>query len=389
MQFQAAVARGATLEEIEKGLVSQVGSGPGGSVDLAVLFVSAQLRFVASDLARRLRAALQPGVLLGVSAEGVIGGDQEVENEPAASLLLGHLPGVTLQPFAVPAADWDELVRDDERLHQRLGTGEAHRAQLLLADPFHPGIIESLPQLDAVLGAPTLGGMASASHRPEGNVLLLNDRVLLDGAVGVGLGGALQVDPVVAQGCRPVGEPMVVTASQGPWVLQLRRQPALAVAQQILSGLPQADMELIQQNGLFVGVVLHEEQAEFHRGDFLVRGLLGANRENEALAVGEYVRPGQTIQFHVRDAAAAHEDLVELLRRREPSGPPAGALLFSCNGRGSRMFSQPHHDIRTTRDVFPGLPVAGFFAMGELGPVGGRTFVHGHTASLALFRSPA
>lgn len=386
MQFAAAIAQGQTLPDIAAALRAGIGSRFSGTADLAVLFVSPHLRAVAAELARQLREEFSPGLLLGVTGEGVIGGDAEIERLPAAALLIGELPGVVFQPFAVEAPEWDALLADDERLQQRLGTGEAHRAQLLLADPFTTPIADVLPRLDQVLGAPTIGGMASAAQRPGGNVLLLNDRVLLGGAVGVGIGGAVQIEPVVAQGCRPVGEPMVVTRSEGPWMRELRRRPALEVTREAVEALSPADQELLAQNGLYVGVVIHEARASFGRGDFLVRSLMGVDQDAQALAVGDFVRPGQTIQFHVRDAASAHEDLVELLQPRAAAGPAAGALLFSCNGRGTRMFSEPHHDVRTALQAFPGLPIAGFFAMGELGPVGGKSFIHGHTASFALFR---
>ncbi|MCC2670241.1 MAG: hypothetical protein K0Q72_2712, partial [Armatimonadetes bacterium] len=138
--------------------------------------------------------------------------------------------------------------------------------------------------------------------------------------------------------------------------------------------------------GVFMGVVINEYRESFGRGDFLVRGVMGGNPQTGALAVGDMIRAGQTVQFHVRDAASAHEDLTELLQPQRERGEAAGAFLISCNGRGTRMFEQPHHDVATTRELIPGLPLAGFFAMGEFGPVGGQSFIHGHTASLAIFR---
>jgi small ligand-binding sensory domain FIST len=193
------------------------------------------------------------------------------------------------------------------------------------------------------------------------------------------------IETVVSQGCRPVGRPVVVTRAEGQFIVELGKRPALEVAEEMLQALAPEEKALLQ-GGLFVGVVINEYQTGFDRGDFLVRGLMGVDRARGALAVGDMVRAGQTVQFHVRDADTAHEDLIELLKPQGAASPPAGGLVFSCNGRGTRMFAEPHHDARTAAEALPGVPVAGFFAMGELGPVGGRSFIHGHTASLALFR---
>jgi small ligand-binding sensory domain FIST len=382
MRFAAAISTADGVAAIGEELVAAMRGV--AQPDLAVLFFTAALSDEAPALARRLRATLNPRVLLGVSCEGVIGEGQEIERAPAASLLAGTLPGVVLRPFHIGAGEWSEVLNDDERLQQRLGTGEEHRAQLLLGDPFTTPVDTLLPRLDELFGTPTFGGMASGGFSPGGNVLILDDAVYRDGAIGVGIGGPVQVDFVVSQGCRPVGEPMVVTRVADDMIAELGRKPALEAAHTILAGLSEADRALLE-NGLFMGVVINEYQERFGRGDFLVRGVMGVHQPTGAIAIGDHVRPGQTVQFHVRDAGTAHEDLAELLSGRAEQAP-AGALLFSCNGRGTRMFPEPHHDARTTLEALPGIPLAGFFAMGELGPVGGKSFIHGHTASLALFR---
>ena len=182
-----------------------------------------------------------------------------------------------------------------------------------------------------------------------------------------------------------IGSPLIVTRVEDALIMELGRRPAYEVAQEVLHALPESDRALLR-NGVFMGVVINEYRDTFNRGDFLVRGVMGGNPDTGALAVGDMVRAGQTVQFHVRDSATAHEDLEQLLLPQGERGGAAGALLISCNGRGTRMFAQPHHDLTTTRMILPGLPVGGFFAMGEFGPVGGKSFIHGHTASLAVFR---
>jgi small ligand-binding sensory domain FIST len=353
--------------------------------DFAALFFTGALGDAAREVAQGVRERLTPRVFVGVSAESVVGNSQEVERRPGVSLLVGKLPNVTLQPFHLRADEWPRLLADEERLQQRIGSGEEHRGQLLLADPFTTPIDDLLSRLDTVLGVPTFGGMASGASGPGGNLLMLNDAVYRDGAVGIGFGGAVHLDTVVSQGCRPIGEPLAITRAEENRILELGRRPALQVAEELLSQLPAEDLALLRAGGLFVGLVINEYQERFGRGDFLIRSLLGADRETKALAIGDAVRAGQTLQFHLRDATSADEELRDLLTEERGRGA-VGGLLFSCNGRGTRMFPEPNHDARVTRELLPGLPLAGFFAMGELGPIGGKSFIHGHTASLVLFR---
>jgi small ligand-binding sensory domain FIST len=376
-------------ENLRDGIADLVGAGEelNAPPSLAVLFFSPHWLPLLDALVSELRSALRPGTLLGVTAESVIGADEEIEDRPGLAFLAGVLPGVTLQPFAISADEWQGLLSDEERLQQRAGAGETHRGHLVLADPFTTPVEELLRGLDGTLKAPCFGGMASGAQRAGGNRLIFDDQLRSDGAIGVGFGGPLRIDTVVSQGCRPVGDPWVVTRANGPWILELGRRSALEVTQSIIAGLSPDEMSLIQSAGLFVGVAINEYRPRFSRGDFLVRGLMGASRETGGLAVGDHVRAGQTIQFHVRDASTAHEDLLELLQPQTLLGPPAAGLLFSCNGRGQRMFPAPHHDVQALHSVFPDLPAAGFFAMGELGPIGGKTFIHGHTASIALLRA--
>lgn len=383
MQFISKVSEQEALEDLVRELVEGVGEQLEGAPDLAVLFVTAALVPSVEALAAEIRRTLNPGTLIGITGEGILGGEIEVERRPGAALLVGSLPGVHLHAFHIGMREWAELLEDEEKLKGRVGAD--NRAQLLLGDPFTTPVDQLLERLDACTHVPTFGGMGSAAQSPGGNRLVLNDQVYDEGAVGIGFSGALRVETVVSQGCRPIGTPFIVTKMDDGMVAELGRRPALEVTQELLRSLSPEERDLLE-NGLFAGLVINEYQESFQRGDFLVRGVLGANPKTGAIAVGDQVRAGQTLQFHVRDAATAHEDLTELLRSEREAAAPAGALLFSCNGRGLRMFDGPNHDIRTTREMLPELPVAGFFAMGELGPVGGKTFIHGHTASLAIFR---
>jgi small ligand-binding sensory domain FIST len=258
---------------------------------------------------------------------------------------------------------------------------------ITVADPYSFPVDDFLGQInDEQPGLRVVGGMASGGREPGVHRLILGDGVLLEGAAGVLLQGPIGCRTVVSQGCRPIGKPLIVTKARDDIIEELGGKPALAQLQQLWQELTPRDQKLAQQ-GLHVGRVINEYQETFRRGDFLVRNVVGIEKSTGAVAITERVRVGQTIQFHVRDAASADEDLRLLLEQDAQSGlaKPHGALLFSCNGRGTRLFDMPHHDAAAIQQAEGPLPLAGFFAQGELGPIGGQNFIHGFTASIALF----
>jgi small ligand-binding sensory domain FIST len=393
MQFAAAITRCENVQEAVAHLVDSIRRQMAGEVDLLVLFLTPDYQDDAQQLSRALRLALSPRVLLGCTCEGVIGGDREIEREPAISVLAGHLPGVTLAPFHIGMEEWESLLdeNDPSKLKRFLALTPEDtaptRAYIVLADPFTTPIAELMQSLDDLTPhAPTLGGMCSGAQQAGQNLLFLNGQILEDGAVGVRIAGPIQVDTVVSQGCRPIGKTLLVTKADGNRIAGLSGQPALELTRELLEGLPEADKELLS-NGLFLGVVVNEYQSTFGRGDFLIRPVFGADKETGAIALGENIRAGQTVQYHVRDAQTADEDLRELMKRAaRDEVAPAGGLLFSCNGRGVRLFDMPNHDVRGVLEAVPETPLAGCFAQGEFGPIGGRSFIHGHTLSVALFR---
>jgi len=393
MQFAAAITRCENVQDAVAHLVDSIRRQMSGEVDLLVLFLTPEYQDDAQQLSRSLRLALSPRVLIGCTCEGVIGGDREIEREPAISLLAGRLPGVTLAPFHIGMEEWESLLdeNDTSKLKRFLALDPADktptRAYIVLADPFTTPIAELMQSLDDLTpGAPTLGGMCSGAQQAGQNLLLLDGQILEDGAVGVRIAGPVIVDTVVSQGCRPIGKTLLVTKADGNRIATLSGHNALELTRDLLSDLPDSDKELLS-NGLFLGVVVNEYQSAFGRGDFLIRPVFGADKETGAIAVGETIRAGQTVQYHVRDARTADEDLRELMKRAaQDEVAPAGGLLFSCNGRGIRLFDMPNHDVRGVLEAVPETPLAGCFAQGELGPIGGRSFIHGHTLSVALFR---
>jgi small ligand-binding sensory domain FIST len=349
--------------------------------DLAVVFVTPPHSGALEDAADTVRAVLQPSVLIGCVSESIVGTAREVEAEAAVSIWAGRFgPVAGLRITATPAGDGVtfEGIPDSPAF--------AGRALLLLADPFTFPTEEFLVALEERYpGLPVIGGMASGARGPGGSRLTIDGQLLVDGAVGALIGPGVRIETIVSQGCRPIGSPYVVTSGEGRFIRELAGKPALSRLDEVATTLPPDDISLINRTGLHLGRVINEHKATFARGDFLVRNVLGGDRERGAIAVNDELEIGTTVQFHVRDAESADEDLRQLLADRAGDQPPDGALLFTCNGRGRHLFGLPDHDAGLLADLLGPVPTAGMFSAGELGPVGGRNFVHGFTASIALF----
>ena len=347
-----------------------------------ILVASADFHDSAGALLTAVTEQTGPFPLIGCVAEAVVGGSREVESGPAVSLWLAAGVG--------PAETFDmEFVRTASGGAYGGYRFEPGRAgvYLMICDPFTFPADHLLAHLNSdVAGTHLMGGIASGGLAFRQSRLFLDGRVLSQGAVGAYLPDA-EIHPLVSQGCRPIGEPFTVTSAEGNLVRELGGRSALTRLQELAAALSSHDRGLLTR-GLQVGMVIDEYRAERHQGDFLIRGILGADPATGAIAVGEEVEMGQTLQFHVRDAGSADKDLQRILEQEAAAlagRRPAGALLFTCNGRGSRMFPEPDHDARLLTRMLGDIPVAGFFCAGELGPVGGQNYLHTFTASIALF----
>jgi small ligand-binding sensory domain FIST len=372
---------GAALAEVCRHAMDQLN----GSVDLAVVFASNHHGPKFGRLAESLCKYLGTETLIGCTGESIVGGNREIEEGPAISLFLAELPGSRLTPVRLEFERTPDggLFTGLEPLAEEADSAK-DASLLLLAEPFSFPADALLERLDEDLpGLPIVGGMASGAQEPGGNRLIFGPTELSSGAVGIRLDGDAGMRTIVSQGCRPIGPPLVVTKAERNLILGLGGKPAFEQFRQIYQELP-TNEQLLVRHGLHVGVVTNEYQAEFTRGDFLVRNVMGADPESGMIAVGDYLRVGQTVRFHLRDARSADEDLREMLAEAKITNP-VGALLFTCNGRGSRMFDEADHDANCIRSAFGDVPVAGFFAQGEIGPIGRRNFLHGFTASMAVF----
>ncbi|MBV8086310.1 MAG: FIST C-terminal domain-containing protein [Chloroflexi bacterium] len=379
------ITRGSTWQEAIDAALQQPGTA---TADLALFFANADYADHFQAMARRVQSATGAPVVAGCSSgQGVIGQEREIEDEPAISLMTLALPGASLHASHVTQAQLAGTTSPADWHHITGLAPDDVNAWLVFADPFHLDCEALLNELmEAYPGKPIVGGLASGPMRPQITWLFLNGEVHTDGAILVALGGAYTVKSVVSQGCDPIGEPWIITAAEGNVVRTISQRPAYEVLVETVRALPQDIQERASRN-LLVGLAMDEYKDIFGRGDFLIRQIVGADPNSGALALGAHPRVGQTIQFQIRDAQAADQDLSHMLAdAREQLGgvQPVGALLCSCNGRGQGLFGFPDHDARSVAQQLGSLPLAGFFCNGEIGPVGKRVFLHGFTASLAL-----
>lgn len=387
LQFASALSRNTDTEaatrDVADAVRQQIGQHP---VDLAFVFFSAHHSAQATVISTMLTEALHAEVCVGCSGEGVIGGAEELETAPALTLWVARLPQVHVTPLRLSFSD----VQDQIQIADWPESTVADSTFILVADPFTTPVQDVLSLMaERYPRAKAIGGLAGGGHGAGANRLLLNNDVFDDGLVGIQLTGPVSVRTVISQGCRPIGDRFVVTKAEQNLIYELGGEPALQRLQDVFESLENThrrDPHL----ALHLGIVIDEHRNQFERGDFLVRNLIGADQQTGAIAIGDVLQEGQTVQFQLRDGVSASEDLQILLAKARTvhRTPPLGALLFSCCGRGQGLFGRPHHDSGVVHERFGHIPVAGFFAQGEIGPVGGRNFLHGYTASVALFAEP-
>lgn len=357
-------------------------SALGVDAHLAVVFFSPHHLAQAEHIAEAIVRETGCRTILGCNGESVLGDSREIEDEPGLSLWLGHLPGTQLHSFHLRYQRSEDGGRMEGWPDDLPATWPAGSMLLTVGDPYSFPADLLLHRLNQDQPkAVVMGGMASGAAGPGAGRLLVGDKVVQAGASAVLIHSGTPVRTVVSQGCRPIGQPFVVTKSERNIIFEMGGKPALRRLQEVYHALSPEDQQAAR-GGLHLGRVVNEYQEKFDRGDFLIRNVLGGDEETGAIAIGDYVRVGQTVQFHIRDEATADNDLKELLAE---AGSAQGALLFTCNGRGTRLFSAPNHDAEAVQQAMGNIPLAGFFAQGELGPIAKKNFVHGFTASLALF----
>ena len=356
-----------------------------GRLDLVLAFVSGPGPERTSTAAETLRRELPATTFAAVSARGVVTREHEVEHGEALSAVAARLPGVEVKPFLLTQDLWAEPIATEAEFDLRAPGARGAELVIVLGDPFSLDMERVLGLFNRwVPGVRVVGGLASAATKPGGNTLVLNDWTAHEGGVAIALHGALRADVVVSQGCEPIGPPLDVTHAEDNLIFTLDGQPAVERIEQVLRAVPENERDRLKQ-GLYLGRPARGDASG--RGDYLIRNLLGADRDRGALAVADVVGLREKVRLHVRDGRAAQEDLDMLLSPQAFDSAASGALLFACNGRGKALFGAPDRDITTLQQALKAAaPCAGMFCAGELGPVGERNFLHGHTASIAIVR---
>lgn len=415
MRWTSVLSTRASLEAAIADVVEQAQQSLQQPADLGLVFISSAFASEYPRLMPLLRDRLPGLTLIGCGGGGVIGSNphgeaQEIEGEPALVLTLATLPGVQIKAFYATAEDLPDLDSPPDAWVDLVGVPTAEQPQfILLADPFSAKVNDLLQGLDfAYPGSVKVGGLASSTGGSSTG-LFCNYRLYREGTVGLALSGNIVMETIVAQGCRPIGQTYWVTEGERNILLGLEEQAnsdetictvptssqrpkrnPLEVLQDLIQSLSEED-RLLAQHSLFIGVAQNEFKQNLEQGDFLIRNLLGVDPRVGAIAIGDRIRPGQRVQFHLRDAQTSAEDLEMLLQRyqqQDKNPAPIGALMFSCLGRGEGLYGEPNFDSRLFNRYLKQIPLAGFFCGGEIGPVGNSTFLHGYTSVFGICRQP-
>lgn len=399
MQWTNALSTCSSLEAAINDVVEQVVASLTAPADLGLVFISSAFMSEYTRLLPLLAEKLSVPVLIGCSAGGVIGRKQtgkteEIEAEPALSLTLAHLPGVKIRPFHILAEELPDSDSSPNAWIDLVGVPPSPVPQfILLSSPFGSATNDLLQGLDfAYPGSVVVGGQASSGFMNGPVGLFCNDKLCREGTIGIALTGNIVLDTIVSQGCRPIGQPLQVTKAERNIILELDEKVPLMVLRNLISSLSEEDRTLAQHS-LFVGLAMDEFRINLHSGDFLIRNILGVDPKAGAIAISDRIRAGQRLQFHLREAEASSQDLENLLQEyqnenentSQPS--PVGALMFTCLGRGIGLYGQPNFDSQLFSRYLHDIPVGGCFCGGEIGPVSGRTFLHGYTSVFAICRS--
>ncbi len=384
MHFENRLSQSGDPEDI----IAALSEGSAGEYDVGILFLSLMSSDEVEQIVEGLRQNIAMCHFLVGTCSGVVGSDLEIEDQSAATLLLAKLPGVRISPFYMDQAQL-KCMDEPADWYQFFDIfPNEHPIFLILPDPFLLDIHQFLKGINQAYPGETIaGGLLSAANHPQGNTLVLDKHYYDQGAVGLALTGNISANTIVSQGCRPVGSPYVVTRAEQNVIHELGGCPFIDVLQEVVSQAEPHDQMLLQ-HAILIGIAMDEAKNKQQRGDFLVRGLMRLDESTGAGTIGDTIATGQSVQFQVRDAEAAIEDLNALLamHQEDRSGQkPEAALVFSCTGRGEHLFSCKSHDIGRIQAYLGPMPAAGFFCAGEIGRVGTQTFLHGFTNSMLLF----
>ena len=390
MEWASSISDNADAAKAVAECARAASEGRSAPPDIAFLFPSGHHKDDYERLPELLHKVLGQRQLMGCSGGGIIGAGREIERKPAISLVCGWLPGAGVRVFHVTQETMPSPDAPPKAWREWVGVSDPNPSFMLLSEPFSLDPEECVQGLDyAFPRSVKIGGLASGGMEPETNVLFENGRVHKRGAVGAAFWGNVAIDAIVAQGCRPIGVPMQVTACEKNVLIELEGKRTLHVLEEMLRHLDDDDRKLAR-NSLFIGLLSDPMKKKAGSGDYLIRNLIGIDPDKGVLAVGAVLRPGQTIQFHLRDRKASAADLdARLSRYAGTNTGPLGALMFSCLGRGQSLYRKPNHDSEAFHAKLGPIALGGFFCNGEIGPVDGTTYLHGYTSCIGIFRPSA
>ncbi len=391
MKWSSGVSESPSLETAFEECYAKIKSELDGDPNLVMAFAGVDYANSYSTIPRLVSKKFPTATFIGCSGNGIIGDGREIENRPGFSLTAASLPAVKITPFHVTDEDLPDGDDPPHKWEEILGVKSSDRPEfIILADPFSMRSQNLVKGLDyAFPGSTIIGGIASGGRQPEEKPLFFEKKDTLNGVVGVALSGNIQIDTIVAQGCKPIGELMRITRCRRNILEEINGQRPFDALGDIYMNLPEEDQKLFQHS-LFLGVVMDPFNEDPAMGDFLIRNVLGADQEKGVVAIGELLQEGQIVQFHLRDSRTSADNLNDMLNSypneiSEDDG--AGALLFSCLGRGSYLYEKPDHDTDLFREKIGNIPLTGFFCNGEIGPVGGTTHIHGYTSAFGVIKS--
>ena len=356
------------------------------SPDIAIVFASPHFADEFQDIADAIQETLQPSNMIGCVGDSIVSGGREIEGDPAITIWAAALPDTKIETARLLLERVSDrgFISGTEELPLDQITEREESALIVLGEPFSfpadlllSQLATDYPELRVI------GGMASGFQQPGKNLVLVNGTVYCEGAAGLLIDGGVKAHSVVSQGCRPIGDRSIVTKVEQNVILELGGKPAMQVLEEMFIRLPTCDHDLMSK-GFFLGRVISEYQDDYEMGDFLIRNVMSMDNERRAVVVNDYFQVGQTVQFQVRDEESASNELRQLLKKTDPA-EIRGGLVFTCNGRGTKLFAEPDHDAGVIRETVGEIPLAGFFAQGEIGPVGRENHMHGYTASVLLF----
>lgn len=373
----------AIVQKAAKMLRLELGQNP----TFAVVFATPHYMDHFEDFIEVIRVHGHVSILIGCSGSGILGRSMEIEGEPGFSISFYSIPGAVCYPFSIQAEDFSDNLKPEDWVRWSGISRDQVKLWMTFLDPFQFPVEDWLQDWNrAYPGVPVFGGLASAMPQQQKTWVFWNDR-LIQGAIVMGLSGDFEVECVVSQGCRPIGDPLTVTKVNENVLYSLGSQPALEVLNHVYESLPEAEKK-IAQGHIFAGLAMSEYQEDFKSGDFLIRNIFGADPMSGAVAIGGFPRVGQTLQYQIRDSQIASDEFIETLKlahEKRVDQQPFGALICTCVGRGERFFKTKDHDVLAIHQFFPGVSLSGLFANGEIGPVGGMSFAHAYTASVVLF----